>query len=103
MSLPFFTQSAALALACAGTLFAQAPAHLTRGLQLADEIQAAQAVGVFNDADHVPLNRYGGSWGSATDASFIRFADFQKLRKAMDPRGVFLNPHLCALFGVDQK
>lgn len=34
---------------------------------------------------------------------YPRFADFQKLRKEMDPRGVFLNPHLCALFGVDQK
>ena len=78
MSLPSFTQSAALVFACAGTMFAQAPAHLTKGLQLADEIQAAQAVGVFTDADHVALNRYGGSWGSATDASFIRFADFQK-------------------------
>lgn len=51
------------------------PAHLTKGLQLADEIAGAQAVGVFTDANNVSLNRYGGSWNSTTDASFIRFAD----------------------------
>lgn len=51
------------------------PAHLTKGLQLADEIAAAQSVGVFADANGVSLNRYGGSWNSASDPSFIRFAD----------------------------
>lgn len=73
-----FTRSSSLlafALVATGSAFAQAPAHLSRGLQLADEIQAAQAVGVFTDANGVALNRYGGSWGSATDASFIRFAN----------------------------
>lgn len=54
---------------------AQQPAHLTAALQLVDEITAAQAVGVFADASGTPLNRYGGSWNSATDASYIRFAD----------------------------
>lgn len=62
------------ALSIAGHAAAQ-PAHLVQGLQLVDEITAAQAVGVFNDANNVPLNRYGGSWNSSTDASFIRFAD----------------------------
>jgi len=56
---------------------AQQPAHLDAALQLADEIAAAQTVGVFTDAAGVPLNRYGGSWNSATDASFIRFADLE--------------------------
>lgn len=51
------------------------PAHLTTGLQLADEIAGAQAAGVFVDANNVSLNRYGGSWNSASDPSYIRFAD----------------------------
>ena len=58
------------------------------------------------------FDRYEGRphWGKLHDktaedlaALYPRFADFQKLRKEMDPRGVFLNPYLCALFGVDQK
>lgn len=56
----------------AAALAAQ-PAHLAKGLQLVEEITAAQHVGVFNDANNVPLNRYGGSWNSTTDASYIRF------------------------------
>lgn len=52
--------------------FAQ-PAHLTKGLQLVDEITAAQSQGIFTDAANVPLNRYGGSWNSASDPSYIRF------------------------------
>jgi len=52
--------------------FAQ-PAHLTKSLQLVDEITGSQDAGVFTDANNVALNRYGGSWNSATDASFIRF------------------------------
>lgn len=54
--------------------FAQ-PLHFTKAVQLADEIGAAQDVGVFTDAQNVPLNRYGGSWNSATNPSFIRFAN----------------------------
>ncbi len=54
--------------------FAQ-PAHLTKGLQLVDEITGAQDAGVFKDASNVALNRYGGSWNSASDPSFIRFLD----------------------------
>ncbi len=52
--------------------FAQ-PAHLTRGLQLVDEITGSQDAGVFAGPGGVALNRYGGSWNSASDASFIRF------------------------------
>lgn len=69
-----FTTVAAVLCALATTAHAQ-PAHLTKGLQLVDEITAAQAVGVFADANNVPLNRYGGSWNSASDPSFIRLAD----------------------------
>ena len=50
------------------------PAHLAKGLQLADEIGAAQSQSVFAQ-NGTPLNRYGGSWNSASDASYIRFAD----------------------------
>jgi len=60
-----------------GAAFAQ-PAHLVRGQQLVDEITAAQALGVFTgdvNGTTVFLNRYGGSWGSATEPSFIRFLD----------------------------
>lgn len=74
-----FTRSSqllAFALVSTGAAFAQSPAHLARGLQLVDELTGAQAAGVFTDAANVPLNRYGGSWGSASDPSFIRFADF---------------------------
>lgn len=70
------TQLLAFAVVTSSITFAQAPAHLTRGLQLVDEITGAQAAGVFADASGVALNRYGGSWGSASDPSFIRFANF---------------------------
>ncbi len=33
-------------------------------------------------------------------ALYPRFDDFCALRRQLDPRGVFLNPHLAALFGV---
>jgi hypothetical protein len=64
-----------LAAALGTAVFAQPPAHLSQALQLVDEITAAQAVGVFADGTGTPLNRYGGSWNSPTDASYIRFAD----------------------------
>jgi hypothetical protein len=66
-----------LAAAIVSAAFAQQPAHLEQALQLVDEITAAQTVGVFTDEHGVPLNRYGGSWNSATDASYIRFADLE--------------------------
>ncbi|MGH8461890.1 MAG: D-arabinono-1,4-lactone oxidase [Stenotrophobium sp.] len=50
------------------------------------------------------------SWGSLHDKTaydfaqlYPRFADFQRLRAELDPRGVFLNPHLAAVFGVEQS
>ena len=55
------------------------PAHLDRGLTLVDQITAAQAVGIYTgvvDGVTVFLNRYGGSWNSPTNPSFIRFFNF---------------------------
>ncbi|HUP92603.1 MAG TPA: D-arabinono-1,4-lactone oxidase [Solimonas sp.] len=34
---------------------------------------------------------------------FPRFADFLELRRELDPRGVFLNPHLAGMFGVEDR
>ena len=51
------------------------PAHLERGLTLVDQIVASQQSGLFADTNGVLLNRYGGSWNSPTDPSFIRFLD----------------------------
>lgn len=34
---------------------------------------------------------------------YPRFEDFKKLRRELDPRGVFLNPHLCSIFGVEKE
>ena len=70
-----FLSAAALAGAFSLTTVAAQPAHLTKGLQLLNEITSAQAVGVFTDAANVPLNRYGGSWNSASNPSYIRFLD----------------------------
>lgn len=42
---------------------------------LLGQILDCQADGVFTDAQGVALNRYGGSWSSKTNPSFIRFAD----------------------------
>jgi hypothetical protein len=73
-----FFSTVALGAACvAGTVAASAqPAHLARGVQLVDEITAAQALGVYTgdvNGTTVFLNRYGGSWDSPTEPSFIRY------------------------------
>lgn len=68
---------AALGLAglAVATATAAQPLHLAKGLQLVDEITGSQDAGVMVDANNVSLNRYGGSWNSATNPSFIRFLD----------------------------
>lgn len=77
-----FASLAVAATLLAGVVAARAtPAHLDNALRLVDEITGQQAAGVFTDSNGTTLNRYGGSWGSATDASFIRFADL--------PNGVY--------------
>ena len=68
---------AATLIACV-TAARATPAHLDKGQLLIDEITTAQKVGVYTgdvNGSTVFLNRYGGSWGSATDPSFIRFLD----------------------------
>lgn len=64
-----------LLLAASSTLKAQAPAHYDGALLLLNQIIECQDANIFTDANNVPLNRYGGSWSSKTDPSFIRWAD----------------------------
>lgn len=54
------------------------------------------------------FRRHGGRphWGKLHDlaapqlqALYPRFAEFQALRRRLDPEGRLLNPHLAALFG----
>lgn len=51
------------------------PLHLEAALSLVEQITTSQAAGVLTDAQGVSINRYGGSWNSASDPSFIRFED----------------------------
>ncbi|MDX2039470.1 MAG: hypothetical protein SFX72_22695 [Isosphaeraceae bacterium] len=51
------------------------PVHLQQAQRLVDEIMLQQSNGIFEDAQGNPTNRYGGSWKSATDPSYIQFAD----------------------------
>ncbi len=54
------------------------PAHLVQGQLLVDQITAAQSQGIYTgdvNGANVFLNRYGGSWNSNSDPSFIRFFD----------------------------
>lgn len=56
------------------------------------------------------FDRYDGrpSWGAQHGKSaqdlvglYPRFNDFLAMRRKLDPRGMFLNPHLMSLFGVE--
>lgn len=58
------------------------------------------------------FDRYDGRphWGKLHDRTasdlaqlYPRFGSFQRLREEFDPRGVFLNPHLSTLMGVDRR
>jgi FAD/FMN-containing dehydrogenase len=62
---------------------------------------------LVNDLGPV-FRRHGGRphWGKLHDlaapqlqALYPRFADFQALRRRLDPDGRLLNPHLAKLFG----
>jgi hypothetical protein len=68
-----------LAFAAAASLCpAQLPAHLETGLDLVDQIAAAQSQGVIykpNTSPAVPYNRYGGSWNSASNPSGYTLAN----------------------------
>lgn len=59
------------------TLCAQ-PLHLLNGLELVEQILDVQHQGIFVDANQVEINRYGGSWNSANDPSYIQFQDLQQ-------------------------
>jgi len=69
----------ALALALTAALApAQVPAHLDIGLDLVDQIAAAQSQGVIdkpNTSPAIPCNRYGGSWNSASNPSGYTLAN----------------------------
>jgi FAD/FMN-containing dehydrogenase len=63
----------------------------------------------FHDVEEI-YQRYAGRphWGKmhTLDATTLasrypRWADFQRVRAALDPHGVFLNDYLRRLFGVD--
>lgn len=51
------------------------PAHLMNGIGLVEQIVEAQSNGIFFDENNVEINRYGGSWNSNSNPSFIRFGD----------------------------
>ena len=59
----------------ASSLQGQVPPHLDAAIVLLEQITSRQAAGIYNDANGVSLNRYGGSWSSSTDPSYIRFGD----------------------------
>jgi hypothetical protein len=85
---PTWTRSALTLLVGAGCLIGAVaavaqPAHLAKGNQLVDEIVSAQSKGVYAgvvDGTTVFLNRYGGTWDTAGDLSFIRY--FEQTRDA---------------------
>ena len=69
------TLSPLIVLCCAASV--QAQSVIGDGAQLLlGQILDCQDAGIFTDAQGVPLNRYGGSWSSKTNPSFVRFADY---------------------------
>ncbi|TXH05337.1 MAG: FAD-binding protein [Nevskiaceae bacterium] len=66
----------------------------------------------YFDAMSEIFDRYDGRphWGKLHDKTshdfaqlYPRYASFQRLRETFDPHGVFLNPHLSALMGIDRR
>ncbi len=55
------------------------PVFLEMGRTLLEQIEACHAEGIFEDADGVLINRRGGSWGSNSNPTMIRFADLDNL------------------------
>ena len=51
------------------------PLHLQMTLLLLNEILGEQSAGVYTDAKGIEINRYGGTWGSTTNPSYIQFSD----------------------------
>ncbi len=74
-SYPLLSAATAL-LAFASTGAAQS-LHLDVAVELVDQITTYQANGIFTDGNGVSLNRYGGSWNSNSDPSFVRLEDLE--------------------------
>ena len=51
------------------------PCYLDLGITLNEQLENMQALGIDSDSNGTPLNRYGGSWKSSSDPSYIRLAD----------------------------
>ncbi|MCB1076506.1 MAG: hypothetical protein KDM64_01650 [Verrucomicrobiae bacterium] len=66
---------AVMCFAADATVKADTPQHYQAASMLIDQITFCQSQGVFVDGNGVALNRYGGSWNSNSNPSFIRFAD----------------------------
>jgi len=76
--------------------------HMYRGMPYEDYFAAVTEI--FDRNDGRP------HWGKLHDKTdhelrtlYPRFDDFRRLRQDMDPHGVFLNPHLAGIFGVDGR
>lgn len=65
----------AIALSFGVSFAAAQPAHLLNGVGLVEQIVEAQQNGIFVDENNVEINRYGGSWNSNSNPSYIRFGD----------------------------
>ncbi|HSW14047.1 MAG TPA: D-arabinono-1,4-lactone oxidase [Solimonas sp.] len=76
--------------------------HTYRGMPNEDYFAAVTEI--FDRNDGRP------HWGKQHDKTahelrslYPRFEDFRRLRQEMDPRGVFLNPHLATIFGIEGR
>lgn len=77
LRLPAFALAAILfgAASMPSALRADDPPYFVVAETLLGQILECQAAGIYTDAQGVSLNRYGGSWSSKTNPSFIRLAD----------------------------
>ena len=51
------------------------PAHLVNGIELVEQIIETQSGGIFVDENNIEINRYGGSWNSNSNPSYIQLGD----------------------------
>jgi hypothetical protein len=64
----------ALAMVLTGSAHAQTPLHYDGAALLLNQIIDLQDEGIFTDVENISINRYGGSWSSKTDPSFVQWA-----------------------------
>ena len=69
------TLAMATVLAAGNQVVTAQPAHLLNGIGLVEQIVEAQSAGIFVDENNVEINRYGGSWNSNSNPSYIRLGD----------------------------